>query len=123
MKSAKNILREGFASIPNDFAYREVKFHVYQAIQKLEKLEKREHAKEAQNQANIAAAEKSKRESVWMPPIYQNTVAVKQTLDILDKMIAGENKIIEDVRNKSKGQPQKNGNHYEAESDDQTLHG
>ena len=123
MKSTKDLLREGFASIPNDFAYREVKFHVYQAIQKLEKLEKRESAKEAQNQANKFAEEKNRRESVWMPPIYQNAVVVKQTLDILDKMIAGENKIIESVRNKSKDQPQKNGNHYEVESDDQTLHG
>jgi hypothetical protein len=122
MKSAKNILREGFASIPNDFAYREVKFHVYQAIQKLEKLEKRESAKEAQNQANNAAAEKSKRESVWIPPIYQSAVAVKQTLGILDKMIASENKIIESIRNKATVQSPKNGNDYEAEND-QTLHG
>lgn len=123
MKSAKNLLRESFASIPNSFAYREVRFYVYQALQKLEALEKREVAKEEQNQANKLAEEKKKREGSWMPPIYQNPVAVKQTLDILDKLIESENKIIESVRNKSKGQPQKNGNHYEAENDDQTLHG
>lgn len=123
MKSAKNLLQESFASIPNSFAYREVRFYVYQALQKLEKLEKREIARDAQNQANKLAEEKKKKESPWMPPIYQNAVAVKQTLDILDQMISDENKIIESVRNKSKGQPQKNGNPYEAESDDQTLHG
>jgi hypothetical protein len=120
MKSTKDLLREGFASIPNDFAYREIRFHVYHALQKLETLEKRALTKEKQKQESKIKEEEKRKSQSWQPPIYQNAFAVQQTLDILDKMIAEEMKIIENVRNK-KGQVNKNEHPYE--DDEQTLHG
>ena len=120
MKSTRELLRDGFISIPNDFAHREVRFHIYQALQKLETLEKRAVIKEKQAQQDKIEAEENKKSQSWQPPIYQNAFAVQQTLDILDKMIAEEMKIIENVRNK-KGQVNKNEHPYE--DDEQTLHG
>lgn len=119
MKSTKDLLKETFASIPHDFSYREVRFYVYQALQRLEKLEKRELAHEKQRQQN--ENENKKKNSPWMPPIYQDPIVAKQTLDLLNKMIESENKIIESVRSKNKTQ-QKNGNQNE-DGNEQTFYG
>lgn len=118
MKTTKDLLRETFYSIPDKFAYRDVKFHVYQAWQKLEKIEKHEHNKEKQQLENKAKEEKAKLQP-WMPPIYQSQL--KETLNIIDEMIAKENKLIESVQNK-KGNKQQD----EPKSDHdglQTFHG
>ena len=121
MKSTRELLKDGFASIPNDFAHREVRFHVYQALQKLETLDKRAAMKEKQAQQNKIKAEEKKKLQSWQPPIYQNAFAVQQTLDILDKMIGEEMKIIENVRSNKKGHINKN--EYPHADDEQTLHG
>lgn len=120
MKIIRDLLKDGFASIPNDFAYREVKFHVYHALQKLETLEKRTVIREKQAQQDKIKAEEKKKSQSWQPQIYQNGFAVQQTLDILDKMIGEEMKIIENVRNK-KGQVNKN--EYPHKDDEQILLG
>jgi hypothetical protein len=123
MKNTKNLLKETFASIPNVFAYREVRFHVYHALQKLETLEKRETVKRSQAEKQKLEEEEKKKSQNWMPPIYQSPSQVQQTLDILDRMIAEEKKVIEDIHAKKiKGQV------VQPEDDDeddnlQTFHG
>lgn len=123
MKTTRDLLKEGFASMPNVFAYREVRFHVYHALQKLEALEKREAKKKSVFEDQKREEEKKKTQS-WMPLIYQNSSQVQHTLDILDKMIGEEKKVIEDIhaKNAKKGQvaPQED----DDEDDDlQTIHG
>ncbi len=123
-KSTKDLLKETFASIPNAFAYREVRFYVYNALQKLELLEK----KEANRKKSFAEQEKAKEEAKklqpWQPPIYQSASQILNTLDIIDKMISEENKVIESIhaaKNTKKGQldlPKD-----DEDDDPQTLHG
>jgi gamma-glutamylcyclotransferase (GGCT)/AIG2-like uncharacterized protein YtfP len=121
MKSTRDLLKETFASIPNEFAYREVKFYVHQALQRLETLEKRAVVKERLNQEEKLKEEKLKKLQPWMPPIYQDAQAIKTTLNAIDKMISKENKLIEDIQSK-KG---KTVSHNEPKDSDymQTLHG
>lgn len=124
MKKTSDLLKETFASIPNSFAYREVRFYVYNALQKLEAIEKRE----ANRKKAFAEQEKKKEEAKiqpWMPPIYQTPSQVMHTLDIIDKMISEEKKVIESIhatKNTKKGQlglPKDN----DEDDDLQTLHG
>lgn len=124
MKTTRDMLRETFATIPNSFAYREVRFYVYNALQKLETLEKREAAKKKSWLEDKAKEEEKKKTQSWMPPIYQNPSQIQQTLDILDRMIGEEKKVIENIhaKNVKKGQvaPQEDND----EDDDlQTIHG
>jgi hypothetical protein len=122
MKTTRDLLKETFASIPNKFAYREVKFHIYHALQKLETLEKRETVKQKQEQEQ-KIREEEKRTQAWMPPIYQTSYQAKNTLDIIDKMIAEEKKVIEEVQRK-KGKITKSETKDDDEDDGlQTLHG
>lgn len=120
MKTIRDLLKEGFASMPNVFAYREVRFHVYHALQKLEALEKREAKKKSVFEDQKREEEKKKTQS-WMPLIYQNSSQVQHTLDILDKMIGEEKKVIEDIhaKNTKKGQVAP----PEDDDDLQTIHG
>ncbi len=124
MKNTKDLLKETFASIPNAFAYREVRFHVYNALQKLETLEKREATKKKNWLEDQQREEEKRKSQVWMPPIYQNASQVKHTLDILDKMILDEKKIIEEIHakatQKTKGQVVQQ---EDDDEDEQTLHG
>lgn len=124
MKTTRDLLKEGFTSMPNSFAYREVRFHVYQALQKLEKLEKRESVKRSQAEEQKFKEEEKKKSQNWMPPIYQSPSQVQQTIDMLDKMIAEEKKVIEDIHAKKI----KKGQVVQQEDDDdgddlQTIHG
>lgn len=121
MKKTRDLLRESFSSIPNSFAYREVRFHIYHALQKLEILEKREAVKQNQTAQQKVQEEEKKKTQAWQPPIYQSPSQVQQTLDILDKMIAEEKKVIEDIhaKNTKKGQVAP----PEDDDDLQTIHG
>lgn len=123
MKTTRDLLKESFATLPNSFAYREVRFYVYQALQKLETLEKRETVKRSQAEKQTLEEEKKRKSQNWMPPIYQNPSQVQQTIDILDRMIGEEKKVIEDIHAKKiKGQvvPQED----DDEDDNlQTIHG
>jgi predicted DNA-binding transcriptional regulator YafY len=123
MKNTKNLLKETFASMPNTFAYREIRFHVYHALQKLETLEKRNAAKQSQAAQQKVYEEEKKKTQAWQPPIYQSPSQVQHTLDILDKMIGEEKKVIEEIhaKNAKKGQvaPEVN----DEDDDLQTLHG
>jgi len=116
MKSAKDLLREAFGSVPNSFTYREVKFHIYQALQKLDKFEKRELSKSRQQQEQKIKDEERKK-LPWMPPIYKT----QETIDIIDKMIDAEKKIIEDIHNKGQQGETKNTHHDDEGL--QTFHG
>lgn len=125
-KQTKYLLKETFASIPNNFAFREIRFHVYHAMQKLEAMEKREMAKQ---KLEYEAREKEKELKMahpWMPPIYQDASQTRNTLDIIDKMIAQEQKVIHEIRHK-KSQPQvkpsETQHDYDEGDETQTLHG
>lgn len=124
MKTTRTLLKETFAALPNSFAYREVRFYVYQAMQKLETLEKREAVKKGQAEEQRLKEEEKKKSQNWMPPIYQNTSQLQQTIDILDKMIGEEKKVIEEIHAKKT----KKGQVVQQEDDDeddnlQTIHG
>jgi len=121
MKTTKDLLKETFASIPNNFAYREVKFYVYHALQKLETLEKREITKQKQQHERQVKEEEMKKTHAWMPPIYQNSYQVQRTLDMIDQMIAEEKKVIEDVH--KKGQKSETKNDSDGDDELQTIHG
>jgi len=123
-KSTKDLLKETFASLPNSFAYREVRFYVYNALQKLEVLEKREANRKKSFAEQEKAKEEAKKLQPWQPPIYQSTSQIMNTLDIIDKMISAENNVIESIhaKNAKKGQvdlPKDN----DEDDDLQTLHG
>jgi hypothetical protein len=121
MKSTRDLLKEVFTSMPSTFAYREVKFHVYQALQKLESLEKREAVRHSQEE-EMRIKEEKKKAQPWQPPIYQNPLQVQQTIDILDKMIESEKKIIEGIQAKKiKKQMPKEDNDNDGQS--QTFYG
>lgn len=122
MKTTKDLLKETFASMPNNFTYREVRFYVYHALQKLENIEKREGIKEKQKKEEQLKEEKIKKLQSWMPPIYQNTYQANQLLGIVDKMIDEEKRIIQGIQNK-KGQIKKSEPHDNDEDGLQTLHG
>lgn len=123
MKTTKDLLKESFASIPNNFAYRDVKFYVYHALQKLETIEKREGVKEKQKREEQIKEEKRRKSQSWMPPIYQNVYQTNQLLGMVDKMISEEKKIIEGIQNKNKGHITKSEPHNDDEDGLQTLHG
>lgn len=99
MKSTKDLLKETFNSVPNTFAYREVKFHIYHALQKLESLEKKAESKKKQEEIN---RQEKKKVPSWAPPIYQEQLHT--AINLIDKMIDEEKKVIEEIRNKDKGQ-------------------
>src|SRR6516162_7596579 len=101
-KNTKQLLADAFASIPNKFAYREVRFYVYQAMQRLQKLELRETAKQEQEQEQRIKEEEKRKSAPWMPPIYQENYNIRPTIDIIDKMIADEQKKIEQIHNNKK---------------------
>lgn len=123
MKTTRDLLKESFATLPNSFAYREVRFYVYQALQKLETLEKRETVKRSQTEKQKLDEERKKKSQNWMPPIYQSPFQVQQTIDILDRMIGEEKKVIEDIHAKKiKGKVDQQ---EDDDEDDnlQTIHG
>ncbi len=124
-KSTKDLLAETFGSIPNKFSYREVRFHVYQALKKLQDIEKREGIRAAQEQERQIKEEEKKKVSPWMPPIYQEQYNVKATLDMIDKMIAEEYKKLEDIHNRKKDQGVIKPSEPTDDDDDdlQTIHG
>jgi hypothetical protein len=119
MKTTSDLLRETFASVPTSFAYREVRFYVYQAMQKLQVLEKREAKKEVQNQEQLKIQEEKRQK---YSPFYQNGYNVKPHLDIIEKMIAEEEKKINELQNK-RDQLSKPENNEDNDQDIQTLHG
>jgi len=124
MKTTRDLLKEGFSSLPNSFAYREVRFHVYQALQKLETLEKRAAVKKGQAEEQRLIDEEKKKSQSWMPPIYQTPSQLQQTIDILDKMIAEEKKVIENIHAKKTAKGQVAQQEDDDEDDElQTLRG
>src|SRR6516162_3226772 len=97
-KNTKQLLADTFASIPNKFAYREVRFYVHQAMQRLQKLEAREAARQGHGQQEHTIKKQPEswqppiyQDQTWLPPIYKEQYNVKPTLDAIDKMIADEN--------------------------------
>jgi vacuolar-type H+-ATPase subunit I/STV1 len=124
MKTTRDLLKESFTSLPNAFAYREVRFHVYQALQKLETLEKREAARKKSWLEDKQKEEEKKKTQNWQPPIYQSPSQIQQTIDILDKMIGEEKKVIEEIHAKKTKKGQVAQQEDDNEDDDlQTLHG
>src|SRR6185369_14425290 len=98
MKKTQELLRDAFSSIPNSFAYREVRFYVYNAMQKLESIGKKEASrqkskKEQEVREDFAKNEARKRNI----PAYQSPFLLKQAIDIIDGMIALEQKKIGDL--------------------------
>jgi hypothetical protein len=123
-KTTKDLLKETFGSIPNNFAYREVRFHVYHALQKLEALERKETKKKQSWLEDQKREEEKRKAQPWMPPIYQTPSQMLHTLDIIDKMIEEENKVIQDIHAQNVKKRQMAPQEDNDEDDDlQTLHG
>lgn len=122
-KSTKELLTDTFASIPNKFSYREVRFHVYHALRKLQDLEKREAVKERAEIEQRIKEEEKKKHAPWMPPIYQEGYNIKPTIDMIDKLIADEQKKIEEIRNKQSQGVRPEEKELEDDDGEQAIHG
>jgi hypothetical protein len=95
--NARKLLQEAMRAIPGDFALREVRFHVNQAIQKLEKVEEK-RASKAQ-----AAQDKKTFAQNWTEMLkggLTNPNSPGRTLDIINQMIAEENRKLEEILKK-----------------------
>lgn len=93
----KALLQRVISSCPADFALREVKFHLQQAANKLEQVEKKR-----------AAAEQKKsptQHQQWHERLaagLRNPNTAKNTLDIIDGMLAEEYAKLEDILERKK---------------------
>src|SRR5581483_8656408 len=103
-------LEQAYASLPHDFAYREVRFYLNYAIKRLEALERKEGKKVAEQQRqqqNRAEMEKQARK--YNIPAYQSPFLLKQTIGMIDEMIAGEYKKINEIQEKRNNKVISNG--------------
>lgn len=100
-KKIQTLLADAMRSLPGDFALREVRFHIYQAIQKLAKVEESEQAKQRN-------AEKKSLAQTWDQMIrngVQNPYTSGRTVDIINQMIAQENAKLQGIlKNKERKQ-------------------
>lgn len=106
----KTLLAQALRTMPDDFALSEVKASIRNALNKLENVEqKRERRERNQQQATT---------NQW--PVVNgqviNPYAVKQTIDLIDEMIASEKKKIEEIHNRRK-------NKHEGDEDLQDIFG
>lgn len=90
----KTLLAQALQTMPDDFALSEVKASIRSALNKLERVEEKREKREQQQQVS----------NQW--PVVRgqviNPYAVKQTIDLIDEMIASEKKKIEEIHNKRK---------------------
>jgi len=82
IQTSKQYLNQALTSLPPDFALRETKFHIFQAIKQIEKVENRRVKREEMNKAIVEL---------------QNPYTSKRTLDIINQMIDGEKKKLEEI--------------------------
>ncbi len=101
MGNISKLLKEAYSSIPHEFAYREVRFYLYHAMQKLENVEKKQSNREKQALEQKIVRENLEQEAKKRNiPTYQNNAFLKTKIDIIDKMIEEEYKKIENIKNK-----------------------
>jgi hypothetical protein len=116
-------LEQAYASLPHDFAYREVRFYLNYAIKRLEALERKEGKRVAEKQRQQQdRAEMGKQARTHHIPAYQSPFLLKQAISTIDEMIAGEYKKINEIQEKRN---HKVVSHEPNNEDDdiQTLHG
>lgn len=92
----KALLARVIKSIPADFALREVRFHLQQAANKLEQVEKKRAA---------AEPKKPTQHQQWHERLaagLRNPNTAKNTLDIIDGMLAEEYAKLEDILERKK---------------------
>jgi len=90
---AHKLLIDAFKSLPGDFSLREVRFHLNQAIQKLKKVEEN----------RLAATKKQEKKTnsqTWSEMIrngVQNPYTSGRTVDIINDMLADEQRKLEAI--------------------------
>lgn len=85
---SKVLLRQALSNLPEDFALREVRFYLSQAISKLESVEKKRVSRQE--------AQEKRKEML----LGNNFLSVQQTLDTLDDMLEAENQKLEEIKSK-----------------------
>lgn len=102
-------LKRVYMNLPQDFSLREVKFYVYKAIQGIEHVMKKD-----ENRAELQKNEvrHSEVKTTITPALFpQKHVPLRETLDIIDQMIKGEEaKIAEIAAKKGKRDEPPQGN-------------
>jgi hypothetical protein len=93
-QEVRNLLSQAYKNVPEDFALAEVKAQIRAALERLERVEtKRERREQTKPQTNN-----------W--PVVNgqvvNPYAVKQTIDLIDEMIATEKRKIEEIHQRRK---------------------
>lgn len=88
----RNLLSQALKDMPSDFSFAEVRLAIRSAITKLEHAEEKKEKK--RNQTVVS--------NQW--PVVNGQVSnpytVKHTIDMIDEMIAGEKKKIEEIHNR-----------------------
>lgn len=95
-EQTKNLLQKTINSVPADFALREVKFHLQQAAKKLEQIEQKRAASEPK---------KPTQHQQWHEKLaagLQNPNTARNTLDIIDNMLAEEHAKLEEILERKK---------------------
>jgi hypothetical protein len=91
-----------YMSLPHDFNLREVKFYVYQAIQKLDHVERKQKRHEIKEP--IASFTKQPVVPFAKQPVTTSFKLedhlIKEKIDLIDKMIEGEENKIAEIANK-----------------------
>jgi hypothetical protein len=93
---ARDALKRIFIGFPQSLELREVRAHIYQAYQKIDHMEKIEERRtKSRNEQNAI------KSSLILP--YTNPLLAKQALTAIDEMIEAEEKKIDELRSKKKG--------------------
>jgi hypothetical protein len=94
-EQVKTLLSQAMRNVPDDFALAEVRVAIRNALTKLENVEAKRERRDRQDQQAT---------NQW--PVVNgqviNPYAVKQTIDLIDEMIASEKKKIEEIHNRRK---------------------
>src|SRR4051812_28568242 len=92
-RQVKSLLMQALQNVPEDFALSEVKAQIRTALSKLDKVEQRRERREQKPVTNQ-----------W--PVVNgqviNPYAVKQTIDLIDEMIATEQQKIQEIKRRKK---------------------
>jgi len=95
-EQTKTFLQKAISSMPDDFALREVKFHLKQAAQKLEQIEKKRATHEPKQPT---------QHQKWHERLnagLQNPYTGQNTLNIINDMLSEEQAKLEEILKKKK---------------------
>lgn len=108
-QEVRSLLSQAYRNVPEDFALAEVKAQIRAALEKLERVEtKRERREQWQKQPQ--------QTNNWPVVGGQvvNPFAVKQTIDLIDEMIAVEKKKIEEIHQRRRKNSEHEGEDIQA---------